>query len=170
MAQKNFNRTCKKRRPWQDGTGNLGTYVFSSNLVVRRAGVDAEKLANFPYEVHPWIQQATKENPGYVANPHRPRIFDLVNGELRDIKDCSPPYLAKGDIVWISFAVELLIGASWASTFIPYEIVRVGKVSSELIGAEPNTANAPTAPLQGLTVGLKVPISKFISVIHHRPF
>ena len=38
-------------------------------------------------------------------------------------------------MVWISFQVEFFIGAQyWGTTFIPREVVRVGRVSRELLG------------------------------------
>lgn len=141
--------------------------MMSSNLVVRRATVSPEVLAQFPYDIHPWIKAATKDNPNYVANPNRPRMFELVQGTLRDIKDCDPPHLSKGDLVWVSFSVEFLIGGqAWSTNFIPYEIVRVGTVSLGLIGGEQNISNVPTAPQRGLQVGLRVPMSEFFVQSH----
>ncbi|KAH9854422.1 hypothetical protein C2E23DRAFT_713065, partial [Lenzites betulinus] len=130
-----FNRTGKKRRPWQDSATPTSSFVMSSQIFTRRPGGSARKDVQVPYTVHPWIQEAVKKDPNYMPNPARPKMFELSEGALVAIKDCDPPYIAKGDVVWISFAVEFIVGASsWSTTFIPYEIVRVGTAAADLLG------------------------------------
>ncbi|KAI0352255.1 hypothetical protein OH77DRAFT_811174 [Trametes cingulata] len=160
-STKGFNRTGKKRRTWQDGTSYSSSYIMSSAIFVRRSNAKSQDIAKFPYELHPSIKKALDANPAYIANPNRPRMFELHAGQLRDIKESHPPYIAKGDLVWISFAVEFVIGgAAWNTTFIPYEIVRVGTLSADLMaGGQQTEGTSNTAPQQGLQAGLRVSIA-----------
>lgn len=154
-----FNKLGKSRRPWQNSNNPQPNYVMNSNIFVRQSAVSEEKKANFPYTLHPSIAQAIKANPAYMANPDRPRIFELVKGRLTAIQRCNPPYLARGDLLWLSFSAEFVIGGgAWTTTFIPYEIVRVGSVSPNLIGGASTTSGSTfyTAPKQGLQEGLIV--------------
>ncbi|EIW63226.1 uncharacterized protein TRAVEDRAFT_87590, partial [Trametes versicolor FP-101664 SS1] len=134
-----FNKGSKDRRTWQDGTGAdrpNSYYVFSSQVFVKRVGVTKHREANIDYELHPWIAAVTKgPKTEYFANPDRPKLLEPYGGKLRNIKDSDSPQLKKGDVVWISFSVSFLLGGdTWTTNFTPFEIIRVGAVSADLIG------------------------------------
>ncbi|KAI9058544.1 hypothetical protein FKP32DRAFT_1582114, partial [Trametes sanguinea] len=131
-----FNRTRKPRRKWQEGGGSFDTtYIFTAPVFARRGPWHKER--RIPYDVPSPIRKAT-ENPKvpFYANPDRPQIFEAINGSLHDIATCDPPALQYGDLVWISFAVEFIVGSTaWHPNFTPVEIVRVGTVAPHLVGS-----------------------------------
>ncbi len=91
--------------------------------------------AGIQYELHDWIAQATAKPKEYFANPDRPAFFEPRDGKLRPMKECQPPYPKLGDLMWFSFVVEIFIGTkNWITKFVPLEFVRVGRVSTDLLG------------------------------------
>lgn len=115
------------------------------------------------YNLHPWIAAATGPKSGFFANPDKPKIFELCNDELRAIEECSPPYIKKGDLVWMSFSVVFIIGTdAWSTTCVPFEIVRVGTVSPDLLGISGSSGGGTEVevPRAQLKAGLKVMRSK----------
>ncbi|KAI0324875.1 hypothetical protein GY45DRAFT_1262015 [Cubamyces sp. BRFM 1775] len=158
-----FNLGQKKRRTWQDGSTAdkpNSSFVFSSQIFVRRNSATKHREERISYDLHPWIAAATGPRSDYFANPDRPMLYEIHQGELRDIKECSPPYLKKGDLVWVSFTVEFIIGNdAWSMVFVPYEIVRVGSVSLDLVGdTGERSVNAPVdiTPNLRLQAGMKI--------------
>ncbi|KAI0359247.1 hypothetical protein OH77DRAFT_1374941, partial [Trametes cingulata] len=133
-STKGFNRSKKTRRSWQNGSNTNSPYVLSSQMFLKRTQFTSRKEASVSYPLHPWIANAAK-NTSYFPNPDRPAVFEPLGSRLCDIKDCNPPYLRTGDLVWISFFVEFIIGMNnWSTTFTLYEFVRVGTVSPDLVG------------------------------------
>ncbi|KAI9063712.1 hypothetical protein FKP32DRAFT_1571416 [Trametes sanguinea] len=135
---KGFNRSKKPRRPWQDGSeNNTSVYIMGSQIFFKRTKSTSRREASVKYKLHPWIEKAAKQS-AWFPNPDRPIVLEPCNGVLRDINDSVPPYLRTGDLVWISFFVEFVIGINhWSTTFSPREIIRVGTVSSDLVGDQP---------------------------------
>ena len=132
---KSFNEHNKPRRTWQDGSKDQTSFILSSQMFVKRTIFTRkqEKTINFP--LHQWVRDATKEGSPYCPNPTKPVVLFPRNGQLRPIEESSVPVLKLGDLVWFTFHVEFFIGTqSWGTTFIPREFVRVGRVSSELLG------------------------------------
>lgn len=133
----------KPRRGWQRGDSPREvTFTYTAQVFVRPFGYDMEKLKNPPYDLHPWVrdvvvpknQSAVAQD--FYANPFRPEIWDCRTGVMTRIKNASPPFLQKGDIVWISFHVEFIIGANtWVPQFTPRHIIRVADMPSLLIDA-----------------------------------
>lgn len=79
---------------------------------------------------------------------------------MENIEKGAQPELRYGDLVWISFTVEFIIGAvAWNPTFIPVEVIRVGNVATELVGhrstPEPaqGAGDAPPVRRQRLQAG-----------------
>ncbi|KAH9846251.1 hypothetical protein C2E23DRAFT_702152, partial [Lenzites betulinus] len=130
-----FNRTQKPRRKWQEGEGAYdATYIFVAQVFVRRGYYTWKKELMLSYELHPWIQDATASGKQYFANPNRPEVFEVVDGQLRSISECAPPGLMYGDMIWISFIVEFIVSSNaWHPNFVPVEIVRVGRVAPDLV-------------------------------------
>ncbi|KAI0350510.1 hypothetical protein OH77DRAFT_1430978, partial [Trametes cingulata] len=147
-----FNRSKKQRRAWQNGSDAKQTvYVLSSQMFFKRTPFTSRKEASISYPLHPWIEEAMKNTP-YFANPDRPSILELQGDQLVDITKCDPPALAPGDLVWISFSVEFVIGVNfWNTTFTPYEIIRIGTVTPDVVGMAP----APTEPEEPRRRGIK---------------
>ena len=116
-----------------------------------------QREASIKYPLHDWIAQATRRGMDYFPNPDRPSIFEPAGNELRDISQCEPPYLKVGDMVWISFSVEFFIGSKyWSTNLIPYEIVRVARVSTDLLGEIRSLdLGEEEAPRERLEAGLK---------------
>ncbi|KAI9057284.1 hypothetical protein FKP32DRAFT_1536209, partial [Trametes sanguinea] len=134
IVQNGFNRTRKPRRKWQEGEGSFdATYILAAQVFTRRSMYSKERSVK--YQLHPWIKAVTGPGQQYYANPDRPNIFEAVAGQLRDIVDCHPSTLQFGDLVWISFYVEFIVGSNaWNPNFTPVEIVRVGTVAPDLVG------------------------------------
>ncbi|KAI9065672.1 hypothetical protein FKP32DRAFT_1565896, partial [Trametes sanguinea] len=157
LGQNGFNRGRKPRRKWQEGEGSYdSTYIFAAQVFLRRGPYSWKKERTIPYELHPWIRAATGPQSQYFANPDRPSLFEAVNGALQNIADCSPPHLQYGDLVWISFFVEFIVGGtSWNPTFVPVEIVRVGRVAPEVVGGSSTFRGGEDTPppRQRLQVG-----------------
>ena len=130
-----FNPHQKERREWQNGFGPLHSFVFSSQMFVKRTTYTRAKEASRSYELHPWIAAATKKGMEYFPNNERPEIFEPdAGGGLRPLSECYPPTLKLGDLVWVSFSVEFFIGGKfWSTSFVPYEFVRVGTVALDLL-------------------------------------
>ncbi|KAI0661157.1 hypothetical protein C8Q70DRAFT_911754 [Cubamyces menziesii] len=161
-----FNKAQKNRRTWQDGSvadGPASSYVFTSQVFMKRAPTTQHREADISYQLHDWIKAATGPKSSYFANPDRPEVFDLCEGELRSIKAATPPYLRGGDLVWISFSVEFVIGLDlWHTSLVPLEIIRVALLSSDLVGGAGTRylAASELAPRPRLQVGMKVQLSK----------
>ncbi|KAL7281163.1 hypothetical protein ACG7TL_004471 [Trametes sanguinea] len=156
-----FNKAQKSRRTWQDGkTAEQpnSTYAFTSRVFVRRTPSTRHREAEINFPLHPWIKDATGPNSAYFANPDRPTVFELRDGRLQDIKDCNPPFLKSGNLIWISFGVEFIIGSDlWSTSFVPFEIIRVATVSPDLIGdSSDRPAVEPAAPRPRLQVGMRI--------------
>ncbi len=135
-TQPGFNKGNKHRRQWQLGDGPFDTtYLFSASIFLRRA-VAKHRERPPPYTLHPWIAQAMAEPNGqFFPNPDLPLFFEAAHGELFKIADCVPAAIQNGDLVWISFTVEFIIGGkAWNPNFVPVDIVRVGTVASHLVG------------------------------------
>ncbi|KAI0702106.1 hypothetical protein C8Q76DRAFT_633237 [Earliella scabrosa] len=156
-----FNEHGKDRRDWQSGKeGDDSSFILTSQIFCKRTPYTRAKEASLSYPLHEWIAQATRKGMEYYANPDRPSIFEPANGELRNIRECEPPYLKVGDMVWMSFTVEFFIGSKyWSTNFIPYEIVRIGKVSTDLLADLRNFAvdEEDELPRARLEAGLRIP-------------
>ncbi|KAI9061808.1 hypothetical protein FKP32DRAFT_1575055, partial [Trametes sanguinea] len=155
QSKPTFNLSKKDRRAWQNGSEEYtSTYIFSSQVFIRRNRMNAHRAAEVDYPLHPWITEVTKGKSGYFPNPDKPKIFELCNDELRAISECDPPYLRKGDLVWMSFSAIFTIGTeTWSTTFVPYEIVRVGAMSADLFNGSHSEDPAPRPQLK---VGQKI--------------
>ncbi|KAH9895265.1 hypothetical protein C8Q73DRAFT_645035 [Cubamyces lactineus] len=159
---KGFNPHKKTRRPWQDGADRSGVYVFSSQMFFKRTKYTSRKEASIRYTLHPWIADAVAKTP-YFANPDRPSLFELHAGKLVDLHDCDTPHLKTGDLVWIGFYVEFIIGLNhWSTTFTPYEIVRVATVAPSLVGDGQYFDDGMDTPRQRLQAGDAIPIGEYL--------
>ena len=133
---KSFNEHQKPRREWQNGQeGKTSAYILSSQMFAKRTFYTRKKEKDIKYPLHEWVEEATKPGSEYFPNPDKPVLLFPRNGELRPIEESDVPSIKLGDLVWLSFQVEFFIGAQfWGTTFIPREIVRVARVSPELLG------------------------------------
>lgn len=130
-------------------------------MFIRRSARTLKRERGLEYELHPWIAEATSPGKAFFANPDRPRVFALVGGALCNIGHCTPPALQYGDLVWISFTVEFIVGThAWNPNFTPVEIIRVGSVIPELVGVEGLTGDA-SPPRQRLQAGQTFALSTF---------
>ncbi|RDX42575.1 hypothetical protein K466DRAFT_454119, partial [Polyporus arcularius HHB13444] len=134
--EKDFNIHKKDRRVWQSGAeGNDNIFILTSQVFCKRTPYTRVREAGIQYELHDWIAQATAKPKEYFANPDRPAFFEPRDGKLRPMKECQPPYPKLGDLMWFSFVVEIFIGTkNWITKFVPLEFVRVGRVSTDLLG------------------------------------
>ena len=105
------------------------------------------KLQSPPYVLHPWVQEVVQPKAGkqdYYANPYRPEIWDCTTGTMIRIDKATPSSLQKGDIVWMSFYVEFIIGQqTWATQLTPRHLIRVGTIPSILIDTTDEGDAAP---------------------------
>ncbi|KAI0349457.1 hypothetical protein OH77DRAFT_1465381 [Trametes cingulata] len=159
-----FNMTGKDRRAWQNGESSTATYVLSAQVFMKRTKFTARMEEKIPYPIHDWIVKGT-EKTAWFANPDKPRIFEPQAGKLRDIKEANPPYLKTGDLVWMSFYAEFIIGLNyWSTTFTPVEIIRVGTVAPHLVG-DGYKAVDEVVPRQALSVGDVICLSKSSAIL-----
>ena len=133
-----FNKSCKPRRNWQKGdNGYDDTFTFSAQVFVRPYAYDVNRLKNPPYPLHPWVREVVQPTSGkqeYYANPYRPEVWDCSTGTMTRIDKANPPSLQKGDIVWMSFHVEFIIGMqTWSTQLTPRHIIRVGRMPGVLL-------------------------------------
>ncbi|KAJ8457466.1 hypothetical protein ONZ51_g11514 [Trametes cubensis] len=160
QSVKGFNPHKKSRRPWQDGSNRNEVYVFSAQMSFKRTKYTARKEASLQYTLHPWIADVVAKT-SYFANPDRPSLFEPRAGKLIDLKDCETPHLRTGDLVWIGFYVEFIIGLNhWSTTLTPYEIVRVATVTPSLVGDGQYFDDGMDVPRQRLQAGDVIPISE----------
>ncbi|KAH9846473.1 hypothetical protein C2E23DRAFT_744026, partial [Lenzites betulinus] len=157
-----FNKSKKTRRAWQDGAdGSRSAYVMSAQMFFKRTRSTAKREASVKYVLHPWIEAASKTT-SYFPNPDRPSLFEAAKGRLMNISECDPAYIRTGDLVWISFFAEFIIGLNnWSTTFTPYEVVRVATVSPDLVGEGLSVSDEDEDPRPCLAAGLAFNIREF---------
>ncbi|KDR72125.1 hypothetical protein GALMADRAFT_18164, partial [Galerina marginata CBS 339.88] len=128
-SQKNFNRSNRERRKWQDGT-DRHRFVMSSKMLVKKSPFNTAQGSplNTPYEIHPWVLEALNEQSEqlYIANPESPRYLDRQGEVLVDLFDSEESGFRRGDIVWFSFKLGFYVNRDhWAPEIIPTAFIRV---------------------------------------------
>ena len=107
-------------------------------MFLKRNAYNAPKEPKVKYQLHDWIAAiSNNKEKGFFANPNRPRFYEISqdsNRKLLPMEMCTPPVIQFGDVVWISFTVEIIIGVKWYTNFVAREIVRVATVLPELVG------------------------------------
>lgn len=99
------------------------------------------------------MDDSNSPNPNFIPNPDRPRYYDLSNGILKNLDDTNVPYFERNDLVWMAFKLGFVVtGDQWWPEIIPIELVRVGKVASQ-INVRPDLTQFPAldddyAPLE----------------------
>ncbi|KAI0358765.1 hypothetical protein OH77DRAFT_1396697, partial [Trametes cingulata] len=155
-----FNMTGKDHYAWQNGESSTATYVLSVQVFMKRTKFTAQMEEKIPYLVHDWIVKST-EKMAWFANPDKPRIFEPQGSKLRDITEADLPYVKTGNLVWMSFYAEFIIGLNyWSTTFTPVDIIRVGTVAPHLVGNGYKAAE-DIVPRQALNVGDVVCLRKW---------
>ena len=130
-----FNKGKTPRRTWQPSSGTYQTrYVASSMLFDKpwkHRGLQPEALA---YPLHPWIKRAVGDWKAWIPNPLRPQVLVMNGNELVNLSQAQRPTMSRGDMVWLSFVVQVYFNeSSWGPTFVPLDIIRVGTAPPELI-------------------------------------
>ncbi len=158
-----FNKSKKLRRAWQDGSDTSRTvYVMSSQMFLKRTPSHSKKEADVEYPLHPWIE-TVKRTTSYFPNPDRPEFLEPSRGHLVSISECDPPHIRTGDLVWITFFAEFIIGLNnWSTAFTPFEIIRVGAVTPDLVGDGLSGAAEEDVPRPRLGAGFKLMSSTHI--------
>ncbi|PIL33119.1 hypothetical protein GSI_04568 [Ganoderma sinense ZZ0214-1] len=153
-----FNPSKKERRNWQDGNDpDRSMFSFTSQIFLKRSAYTKQKEANISYTLHHWIREATKKGSQFFANDERPEVFESDEDlKLRSLAENGLRPLKPGDLVWLSFSVEFFIGGKfWVTNFIPYEFVRVGTVSTDLLGdIRSNDPEEVAGPRERLGIGM----------------
>jgi hypothetical protein len=129
-----FNKSNRKRRTWQDGLSVRNRYTFNARVFSRKGSGKQDA----PYPVHEWISKALAErgNSGYVPNPDRPKMYDLVDGLLSRIDHLGGTF-DRNDIVWVSFKISYVIGSrDWYPEIVPVHFVRVSHVDQNASSAD----------------------------------
>ncbi|KAI0742814.1 hypothetical protein C8Q80DRAFT_1108907, partial [Daedaleopsis nitida] len=106
-----FNaRYSLPRQAWQAGTDLEAMHRFWMQvpmfLQVRYSKRKGEPAAH----LHEWVKKAHHASNGWRANPACPVVLELEAGCLKNISDCNPPRLTRGDAVAISFTVTHIEG------------------------------------------------------------
>ncbi len=99
-----------------------------------------------PAGLHPWVQAAHAKTRNYRANPKRPRVRAIENGELLPISSCSVNKLEYGDVVGLVFTVSYVLNTvNWQPVYHLSDVIRV------------MPANRETFPLQATEEAEAVP-------------
>ncbi len=94
-----------------------------------------------PAQLHAWVRIAHERTRAYRANPNRPQVRAIEDGEIRDIVHCTPPRLEYGDVVGLVFTVVYTeTPANWSPVYMLTNIIRVMHANRD---AYPLTAADP---------------------------
>lgn len=100
-------------------------------MFVKKTNHNEHLISKPPYPLHTWVSTALERTDKWVPNPERPRLLAYEDGQLKSIVNSDPPYLERGDVVWISYAVTFGIHyLNWGPDFCPFDVIRVGKMSN----------------------------------------
>ena len=144
LSDAQFNTAQKPRRAWQgerDESANR-RYLLNIRMFFQKGKGGAPPL---PYEPHPLVQKALEDNPTWYANPERPKPFSMEGKKLVDLKDATEPTFRRGDVVWMTFSVQLILGAkAWWTELVPKCFVRVGRVPMDTSTLDATLSVPPT--------------------------
>ncbi|KAF7798113.1 hypothetical protein EIP86_009328 [Pleurotus ostreatoroseus] len=144
LSDAQFNTAQKPRRAWQgerDESANR-RYLLNIPMFFQKGKGGAPPL---PYEPHPLVQKALEDNPTWYANPERPKPFSMEGKKLVDLKDATEPTFRRGDVVWMTFSVQLILGAkAWWTELVPKCFVRVGRVPMDTSTLDATLSVSPT--------------------------
>lgn len=136
----NFNQFGRARVRWQTRLEDVATYVLTAPLFAKKTPHNSTDPG---YPVHPWIEDALRQDHSLVPNPERPTILDFDGEELKSIDDSLRGELQRGDVLWCSFTVSYVIGRKdWRPEIRPYEMIRVGRCANP----GPSNSDASTFP------------------------
>lgn len=123
----------KPRRLWQSGTGPSGTSRFWMRVPMFLKLRDREGKRDPPEYLHEWVKEADRRSRNYRANPARPAVFGFDGRVLRDIVECNPPNLVRGDGVALTFSISYIIGhRDWYPTYALIDVVRIAESDAPL--------------------------------------
>lgn len=131
--QPKFGDRNHKPERWRKLSSEEGTFVLRSPVFVQRGIFNWVRPPTLRYRVHPWIEEATRKSV-FLPNPDRPVFLDInAGGVLTPLGECGRPAIRRGDLVWISFSINIVWRSEWDVEYIPREIVRVATVSPRLV-------------------------------------
>lgn len=88
------------------------------------------------YQVHPWVAQASIDEPTWLPNPNLVRMLHLnADRTLEDLASTSKPDLDLGDIIKMTFKfVFTSYGQYWNMTCSPIQAIRMGQLDKSAYG------------------------------------
>lgn len=88
------------------------------------------------YPVHPWIvENCVPHNPLWIPNPNVVQFYNVEDMTLHRMCESKDPELQPGDVVKMSSKLIVYSGRdTWTASFVPWQILRVGKLDKVDIG------------------------------------
>ncbi len=119
-----FNHERRPRLEWQNGeTQGWQFYIRVPMFLPYQARGEKPKA---PDRLHDWVKVAHARTRSYRANPNRPQVRAVEDGEIRDIARCAKPRLEYGDVVGLVFTVVYVeTPANWSPVYMLTDIIRV---------------------------------------------
>lgn len=129
-----FNPKGLPRRAWQSGGREERYFSMSLPLFINTRYENSVLKKQPPYKLHPWIFNAMNDDRRISANPQRPTYWDATQeGTPRRLLETNTPYLANGDLVWVSFTTSFWYGKNeWGLELKPRRIVKVGTYEQQV--------------------------------------
>ncbi|RDX53637.1 hypothetical protein OH76DRAFT_1342941 [Lentinus brumalis] len=119
-----FNTAQQPRLEWQNGETQGWRFYIRVPMFLPYQGRGEKPKA--PRHLHTWVKQAHERTRAYRANPNRPQVRAIEDGELRDIAQCTPSRLEYGDVVGLIFTVVYTeTPANWSPVYMLTNIIRV---------------------------------------------
>ncbi|RDX52800.1 hypothetical protein OH76DRAFT_1325958, partial [Lentinus brumalis] len=119
-----FNPDGVPRLEWQNGQMVLWRFVLRTPMFIPYQSRGVHPPA--PAGLHPWVQAAHAKTRNYRANPKRPRVRAIENGELLPISSCSVNKLEYGDVVGLVFTVSYVLNTvNWQPVYHLSDVIRV---------------------------------------------
>lgn len=149
-----FNSGKWPRKTWQSGEvlSDSKCFIVTAPMFARKT-LYARMSKKLRYKLHPWVEEALKDNDKLVPSPDCPHCMVWEDGNLLDLDDSDRPQLEKYDIMWISFTLAFYVGGeTWGPEYRPMDLIRVGHMP-ENYGESTDHSAIPCAGRDPLLAG-----------------
>lgn len=139
ISQPAFDPGQRPRNPWMSPTyiANNMKFTVTSQLFQSKNAFNCKDGAyKVDYPVHPWIKEnCVPHNPLWIPNPNAVQFYDMQDMKLQRMADGDRPELQPGDIVKMTSKLIVYSGRdTWTASFVPWQILRVGRLDKVDIG------------------------------------
>ncbi|KAJ3549395.1 hypothetical protein NMY22_g894 [Coprinellus aureogranulatus] len=138
-TQSEFDPGQRPRNPWMSPTyiANNMKFTVTSQLFQSKNAFNCKDGAyKVDYPVHSWIaENCVSKNPLWIPNPNVVQFYNLRDMVLHRMSESSEPELHAGDVVKMSSKLIVYSGRdTWNASFVPWQMIRVGKLDKVDIG------------------------------------